>query len=173
MLDLGCGTGILGIECALKGALVTALSQDPSMLARARSYAKVCGLDRAIRYIEGDLLSIDSIFEKEQFDVITANFILSELGSDEREILLRHVESLLSPEGRFIVADEIVPERCLRRALAAGVRWPLLSLAGLVSGHINRPLKGLESSLRGAGWRLRSRRSLLGGTISVLVAELH
>lgn len=171
MLDLGSGTGILGVECALRGALVTALNPDPAMLARARSYERTCGLERAIRFVEGDVLSAERLFGDEKFDVITANFLLSELGPEEREAALEQVAGLLSPGGRFVVADEVVPERCLRRALAAGFRWPLLTIAGLISGHMNRPLKGLEASLRRAGWKLKSRNNLLGGTIGVLVAE--
>ncbi len=171
MLDLDCGTGVLGIECALKGALVTALNPHPSLLARARSYERTCGLERAIRFVEGDVLLADRLFGGERFDVITASFLLSELTLDEREAIVHQVECLLRPGGRFIVADQLVPDRCLRRALTAGLRWPLVGLAGLVSGHLHRPLKGFETSLRRSGWRLRSRSTLLGGTIGVLVAE--
>lgn len=171
LLDLDCGTGALGVECALKGALVTALNPNPAMLARARKYERMCGLEEAIRFIVGDVLAADHIFDGEQFDVITANFLFSEMSPDDRKDLLGLVDDLLSPDGRFIVADEIVPARCPRRAVAAGLRWPLVTLAGLISGHINRPLKGFEVTLRRAGWRLRSKTSLLGGTIGILVAE--
>lgn len=171
LLDLDCATGVLGVECALRGAVVTALSPSPAMLARARLYEKTCGMERAIRFVAGEVLEADRIFAGEQFDVITSSFLLSEMSKDERQALLTLVESLLSPDGRFIVADEIVPSRCARRALTAGLRWPLVTVAGLISGHVNRPLKGFELTLRKAGWRLRSRTTLLGGTIGVLVAE--
>lgn len=171
LLDLDCGTGVLGVECALRGAVVTALSPSPAMLARARRYEKACGLERAIRFVVGDVLEADRMLDGEEFDVITSSFLLSEMSKEERQTLLALVDGLLSPDGRFIVADEIVPARCSRRALAAGLRWPLVTVAGLISGHMNLPLKGFERTLLRAGWRLRSRSALLGGTIGVLVAE--
>lgn len=171
LLHLGNGTGLLPIECALKGALVTTLNANPSMLARAREYARRCGLEGFIYFVEADPLLAEDILGEEKFDVITATFLLSDLLPDERRNLLRQVENLLKPAGRFIVADELVPAPCLRRALAASLRWPLVALAGLISGHISYPLKGFEASLIRSGWRVRSRRTLLAGTIGVLVLE--
>ena len=171
VLDLDCGTGTFAVESALKGALVTALGRSPDAVAAARRHARACGLDGVIRLIEGSAAHPGELFGGEQFDVIAATFVLSELTPAERSDLLGQIECLLAPGGRFIVADEIVPRKLHRRALAAGLRWPLLALSGLITGHLSHPLKGFEASLLAAGWTLRSRRTLLAGTIGVLVAE--
>jgi 2-polyprenyl-3-methyl-5-hydroxy-6-metoxy-1,4-benzoquinol methylase len=171
MLDLACGTGLLAAEAALKGAVVTALESQEAMLVRARERARFMGLEGSIRFLKAEPSQAAKLLEGEEFDVIAAAFVLSELPRSLRQSLLEDLGRLASPRARLIVVDEMVTSRRLRRALAAGLRWPLAAAAGLISGHLHHPLKDLEGSLVRTGWSPRSKRRLLAGTIGVFVAE--
>lgn len=67
MLDMGCGTGIVGLHCARAGALVTAVDINPHAVECARANA-------ALNRLEIEVLLSDLFLDLEgKFDVIAFN----------------------------------------------------------------------------------------------------
>lgn len=72
VLDMGCGTGILAILAAMKGAAspVDAIDIDPIAVESVIENAKKNGVGGLVRVIEGDSTKIDN---NRRYDVILAN----------------------------------------------------------------------------------------------------
>jgi SAM-dependent methyltransferase len=69
-LDIGTGSGILGVFTALRGYSVTAIDIEPGAVACARGNAKRNGVEKQMRVMEGDLFSA---VEDEVFDIVVFN----------------------------------------------------------------------------------------------------
>lgn len=75
MLDIGCGSGILGIYAALKGASeVLAYDIDPTAIENSRENLKLNKVDSVCR---AELGSVDDVPADRRFDVVVANIIKS------------------------------------------------------------------------------------------------
>lgn len=70
VLDVGCGTGVVAVTAARKGARVTGLDLSPRLLERARWNAGVAGVE--VDFEEGDVEALP--FEDEAFDVVLSQF---------------------------------------------------------------------------------------------------
>lgn len=105
-LDLGCGTGILGIGAAmLLGARVTACDHDPLATASAARHARLNQTSLNIALMDGC-----RGFRPGSFDLVLANLMAPFLISRAAEIT-----AMAAPGGRFILAgllrDEEEPVR--------------------------------------------------------------
>jgi SAM-dependent methyltransferase len=70
VLDVGCGTGVVAITSARRGARVTALDLTPELLARARENAGTAGV--TVEWHEGDVEQLP--FGDAAFDVVVSQF---------------------------------------------------------------------------------------------------
>lgn len=70
LLDVACGTGVVSVTAARKGANVTGLDLTPELLVRARENASIAEVE--VTFIEGDVESLP--FQSESFDVVTSQF---------------------------------------------------------------------------------------------------
>ena len=68
ILEIGCGTGLIGISLALKGNKVTAVDINPLAVEAAKSNAKSNNVD--LEVVEGDMFSS---LEGRIFDAIVCN----------------------------------------------------------------------------------------------------
>lgn len=95
VLDIGTGTGILGITCALMGVKeVLAIDNDPDALAAAQANAGQNNLGATIRISPEDLLEVQG-----RFDLIIANIthdVLTELALPIKERLADNGQVILS-----------------------------------------------------------------------------
>jgi ribosomal protein L11 methyltransferase len=95
-LDMGCGTGILGILAAVRGASsVTAIDNDPTAVENAVENAAINNVSDKTDIFEGNLLSI----ENRKFDIIVANI--------NRNVLLDDMEGYvksLNKNGILIIS---------------------------------------------------------------------
>jgi ribosomal protein L11 methyltransferase len=93
---MGCGTGILGILAAVRGASsVTAIDNDPTAVENAVENAAVNNVSDKTDVFEGNLLSI----ENRKFDIIVANI--------NRNVLLDDMEGYvksLNKNGILIIS---------------------------------------------------------------------
>ncbi|GGA45421.1 class I SAM-dependent methyltransferase [Paenibacillus physcomitrellae] len=71
LLEVGCGTGRTACFLASLGFQVTALDQNPRMLAKARARARVEGVD--VQFISGDVLQLP--FQEKSFDYVFAESV--------------------------------------------------------------------------------------------------
>ncbi len=86
VLDIGCGSGILAIRAAQKGALVTAIDRDPLAVVAAKHNSALNKIDQ-ITLACTDLENLRS-----RFDVVLANL--------DFETVSKHYDSLLSRVAR-------------------------------------------------------------------------
>jgi demethylmenaquinone methyltransferase/2-methoxy-6-polyprenyl-1,4-benzoquinol methylase len=168
VLEIGCGTGAVTERLVARGAAVTALDQDPEMLARAR--ARLADAGGAVTWLERTASEIDALPEA-GFDAVVASLSLSEMSPAERRFVLAAAAGRLRPGGTLAVADEVVPRSRGRRGLHALLRLPQAALAWLVAGSLSRPIRDLAGELAGAGLALRSERRWLLESLAVVVAE--
>ncbi len=161
ILDAGCGTGMLAIEAARRGAAVTAIDLSPSLisLAEERQPADLGG--GSIEFRVGDMLdpglgmfdhvvAMDSLIHYSARDVVQ---VLSSLGTRTRSSILftfaprtpalsvMHAVGRLFPRGNRAPAIEPVSIRSLRTLLAQEPR-----LSGFHVGRSERVESGFYIS---------------------------
>lgn len=103
ILDLGVGTGeTAGRVLELyPDAMLTGIDSSPDMLARAAE--RLSGADLRLRRLEDDL-------PDGPFDLVVSALAVHHLDSAGKRDLFARVASVLSSEGRFVLADVVVPE---------------------------------------------------------------
>jgi SAM-dependent methyltransferase len=70
VLDVACGTGVVAITAARRGAKVCGLDLTPALLERANKNAKIAGID--VEFIEGDAEALPH--PDASFDVVLSQF---------------------------------------------------------------------------------------------------
>ncbi|MBN1382986.1 MAG: 50S ribosomal protein L11 methyltransferase [Deltaproteobacteria bacterium] len=102
VLDVGTGTGILGIASAKLGAdRVICVDIDKKAIAIARENAKINEVQTRIRFINRDVATVD-----EPFDLIIANLTANLLVK-----LHKHLISLLEQDGHLILSGIIEQDK--------------------------------------------------------------
>jgi len=105
VLDIGCGSGILGITAAKLGAKTVICSDlDPSAVKVARENVNDNGVDSTVEVYQGDLTEVERL-KGTTADVVAANII-----ADVIIILSRSVGTFLKEGGIFITSG-IIPEK--------------------------------------------------------------
>jgi ubiquinone/menaquinone biosynthesis C-methylase UbiE len=162
VLELGCGTGNLTRALLARGAVVTAVDQNPDMLAIAKE--KLGAADGRLALEEMAAAEIADRFPPSSFDAIAATLVLSEMGEDEQAFVLGAARRVLRPGGRLVVADEVAPVGRLARARHAAFRIPLAIVTYALTQTSTSPVRELDRRVRDAGFAVVETRRLPGGT---------
>lgn len=171
VLEIGCGTGTLALLMAKQGARVTAVDASPAMLNEARRKATAAGFSEAIEFQRLNVTELGQHFEPASFDVIVSTLVFSELPPEVGQYALLEAAKLLKPDGRLLIADEMVPETTWNRLLYWAVRLPLVLLTWLLTRTGTRPLRGFSHTLATAGFVSYPLESHLGGSLQLLEAR--
>ena len=94
VLDVGCGTGVVAITAARRGAKVSGLDLSPDLLHRARDNAVTAGVE--IDFLEGDAEALP-------YPDATFNIVLSQFGhifAPRPEVAVREMLRVLKLGGR-------------------------------------------------------------------------
>jgi len=167
ILELGCGTGNL-TSCLLgRGAIVTALDQDPEMLAVAR---EKLGGDPHLTLCEMASAEIADRFPAGSFDAVAGTLVLSEMSDDEQSYVLEAARGVLRPGGRLVVADESRPESAWGRCKYAATRWPAAALTYLLTQTTTHAVRDLAGRVRTAGFDVREDRRIGSAGPALVVA---
>ncbi len=120
ILDLGCGTGTLGIQVKRRqpGAEVAGLDADPEMLAQARAKAKRAGVE--LELTEG--LSNELPYEDASFDRVLSTLFFHHLDPEPKRKTAREIARVLRPGGELHVADGGPPSDPVMRLAFQGIR---------------------------------------------------
>jgi demethylmenaquinone methyltransferase/2-methoxy-6-polyprenyl-1,4-benzoquinol methylase len=171
VLEIGCGTGILTVLAAQKGADVLAFDVSEPMLAMARRRVTDLNLSDRIRLEEWGVSGMD-VLEDESFDVVLSTLVFSELSADERAWTLRHAFRVLRSGGRLGLVDEVTPENLGERLVHGAVRLPLLVLTFALTQTTTRPVDGLRGLVSAAGFRVEEEeRTALGSLLCLLAVK--
>lgn len=93
VLDVACGTGVVAITAARRGAQVTALDLTPKLLERARENASLAGV--AIEFHEGDVEQLP--FADATFDVVVSQY--GHIFAPRPEVATAEMLRVLKPGG--------------------------------------------------------------------------
>lgn len=120
ILDLGCGTGTLGIQVKQRqpGAEVVGLDADPEMLDRAREKAVRAGVE--LELTEG--LSTELPYEDASFDRVLSTLFFHHLDPEPKSQTTREIARVLRPGGELHVADWGRPSDPAMRVAFQGIR---------------------------------------------------
>ncbi len=106
VLEVGCGTGVLAANIALKGNEVMAIDKNFQMInAAMKNYPTE--KEVKLTYQIGNITEIPA--EDSSKDVIVSTFMLSELRPFEQQIFLRNAWKKLNQNGKLIIGAEFVP----------------------------------------------------------------
>jgi magnesium-protoporphyrin O-methyltransferase len=161
VLDAGCGTGMLAVDLALRGADVTAIDLSPTLVGYGRERAEAAGVSERIHFHAGDMLdpsfgpmdavvAMDSVIHYDLPQIIDALAALAARTTGPIVYTVAPWTPILGPLltiGRLFPqrdrSPRIVPiaERRLRGAIAAAP-----SLAGWRSGRTQRIERGFYRS---------------------------
>jgi demethylmenaquinone methyltransferase / 2-methoxy-6-polyprenyl-1,4-benzoquinol methylase len=181
VLDACAGTGLLSLDLARRGAVVTAVDAAPGMLAVARDRLAAAGLP--LRTVVADLASAEAAATfGGPFEAITLGFGLRYFA--DPSALLWPLRELLAPGGRLVVVEAVRPPHDLLGA-AAGLYFFEVAprLGAALAGHgalyefltaSTRALGGADdvvAHLRRAGFAVTARRRFACGVVVGLVAR--
>ena len=165
VLEIGCGTGTLTRMMAQQGAMVTGIDASPRMLAEAENKVKTAHLEEHVSLKYMDATLIGDRFPAASFDLIVSTLVFSELSLEEQRFVLEACQKLMAPNGRLLIADEVIPDRSITRLLYYLVRLPLVLLTWLITRTTTHSLRGFDSMLTQAGFHTYPASSYLGGSL--------
>lgn len=171
VLDIGCGTGVLAVMLAHKGACVTGIDISPPMLCQAAQRVREEGLEERIGLREMGAVDLDTVFAGGMFDTVVSTLVFSELSDDEIEYTLAECWRILQPGGRLMVGDEVLPASMMGRIGTYLLRLPFVVAAFVLTQTTTRRVARLESRIAGAGFHVEEALSYLCGTMKLVVAE--
>ena len=172
VLELGCGTGELTVLMAERGANVTGVDISSGMLSEAHKKIAAKHLDEQVTLKLTDATMIAEVFEPGSFDLIVATLVFSELSPDEQRYVLESCQRLLAPDGRLVIADEVVPKQPLARIPFYLVRWPLVLLTWLITRTSTAALRDFEGLLSETEFSCRPVLAYLNGSLVMYEAVL-
>ena len=170
VLELGCGTGGLTHKMARVARKVTAIDVAPEMLEIAIDRLVNTTYADRVEFIRMDATGIEAQFQEECFDLIVSSLMMSELSSEERDLVLRSCLKLLKPEGRLVILDEVQPKGTFKRIFYYLFRLPIALLTWLLTKTSTRPLKDIPELLMKEGFQLETMVSYLGGSLCLVSA---
>jgi 2-polyprenyl-3-methyl-5-hydroxy-6-metoxy-1,4-benzoquinol methylase len=165
VLEIGCGTGMLTLMMAQRGASVMGIDASPRMLAEAEKKIKEAKLEERVSLKYMDAALIGERFAAGSFDLIVSTLVFSELPPDDQRFVLEACEKLLAPNGRLLIADEVTPAQPFVRLLYTLVRLPLVLLTWLITRTTTNSLHGFDSMLAQVGFRPGAAAAYLGGSL--------
>jgi len=149
-LDLGCGTGAIGVRLARLGFHVTLLDSSPPMLDLAKRAAHEAGVEEKVALRHGDAVQLATLFDAGAFDVILCHNLL-EFVDDPGSVLRASARALRDPSSIFSVLVRNQPGEVLKAALVNG---------DLAAAESNLTAEWGDESLYGGKVRLFAAGSL-------------
>ena len=171
VLDIGCGTGVLAVLLAHKGALVTGIDIAPPMLGQAAQRLREEDLADRVALKELSAVDLDTAFQSEVFDTVVSSLVFSELSDDEIAYCLTECWRILRPGGQLLIADEVLPVSTLGQIGTFLLRLPFVIAAFVLTQTTTRRVVGLEARIARAGFRIKDSEVYLVGTMRLVIAE--
>ena len=103
ILEIGCGNGSSSIAFAEQGAIVTAIDVDENLISDAKIRCKLYGLN--VSFILMNASQIDSVFVKDDFDLIIFMASLEHMTLDERLQSMKSTYNLLAIGSLWCIVD--------------------------------------------------------------------
>lgn len=98
VLDVGCGTGVVGLTAARLGARVTGVDLTPELIARAKENSALTGLE--VDWRQGDAEALPA--PDASFDFVVSQF--GHMFAPRPDVALAEMRRVLKPDGRIAFA---------------------------------------------------------------------
>jgi len=118
VLDLGGGTGAVGLRMAAEGFQVVLLDSSEEMLGTARKNAEASGVTERISFFHADAGQLQELFEAEYFDTVVCHNLLEYVG-DPAE-MVRRISCVLRENGILSVLVRNRAGEVLKAAIRSG-----------------------------------------------------
>lgn len=168
ILELGCGPGALSIEMAKKGAIVTAIDSNRSMISHAQKrLAEENAKNNSnlkVEFEKGDVTEIK--FENKLFDYIVTTFMLSELRPFLQQRFLKNAFNCLKPNGVLIIAEEFESSGIFKPFFKIK-RWYYKRKLNLSRSGVSHPMKFFLNYPQSMGFTPIEKKYWKNGSIRV------
>lgn len=98
VLDVACGTGVVAVTAARRGAIVSGLDLAPPLIERARQNAAIAGVN--IDFVEGDAEALP--YPDASFDLVLSQF--GHIFAPRPAVVVEEMLRVLKPGGRIAFA---------------------------------------------------------------------
>lgn len=116
VLDVACGTGVVAVTCARRGAVVTGLDLTPELLATAQENAAMAGV--TVDFHQGDAEALP--FPDAAFDAVLSQF--GHMFAPRPEVAIAEMLRVLKPGGT-IAFSTWPPDQFIGRAFALTAKY--------------------------------------------------
>lgn len=155
VLDIGCGTGMLTLRAAKKGAKVKGIDVNTQMLDLAKKHASEMKLSQNSEFCEMGVAELENI-EPMTYDVVMSGLCFSELSEDESAYTLKHIERILKQDGFLLIADEVEATNILKKLVNILLRIPLKAITYLLTQTTTHAVKNLPEKVKQAGFQIEA-----------------
>jgi 2-polyprenyl-3-methyl-5-hydroxy-6-metoxy-1,4-benzoquinol methylase len=162
VLDYGCGTGTIAIQCAGTVKEVRGIDYAPGMIEAAQRKAAESGVDNA-RFMQATIF--DDRLKKGSFDVVLAWGILHLV--DDRPVVIKRIHELLEPGGLLISATECMAEK---RSSVPTLLSFLMKIGIFPIGLKLFTVSELEGSVTRAGFQVVEKELFADNPVSCFIA---
>ena len=165
ILEVGCGTGSLASQMALKGNNVTAIDINFQMINHAMQNYPSDLKEGTLLYQTGSFSNMP--VENNSQDLVISTFMLSELRPFEQQIFLRNVWKVLKPNGRLLIAAEFVPDGFWKLIFKIK-RWRYKKKLRRLKLRSTFLLKWFFNYIGPIGFKIKAKEDWKHGTIQAL-----
>ena len=165
ILEVGCGTGSLASQMALKGNNVTAIDINFQMINYAMQNYPQDLKEGSLLYQKGSFSNMP--VEANSQDLVVSTFMLSELRPFEQQIFLRNVWKVLKPNGKLVIAAEFVPNG-LWKLIFKIKRWRYKKKLRRLKLRSTFLLKWFFNYIEPIGFKTKGKKVWKHGTIQAL-----
>ncbi len=165
ILEVGCGTGSLASQMALKGNNVTAIDINFQMINHAMQNYPSDLKEGTLLYQTGSFSNMP--VEANSQDLVISTFMLSELRPFEQQIFLRNVWKVLKPSGKLIIAAEFVPSGFWKMIFKIK-RWRYKKKLRRLKLRSTFLLKWFFTYIEPIGFKIKGNKDWKHGTIQAL-----
>lgn len=157
VLDIGCGTGALTLRAARKGAKVKGIDINPQMLEIAQHRADKMNILQNLAFCEMGVSELDA--EKaEDYDTVMSGLCFSELTDYELVYTLKEIKRILKPHGLLLIADEVMPDKQIKKMLNLLIRFPLAIVTYILVQNTTKTVENLPQMVKRTGFLIESVR---------------
>jgi demethylmenaquinone methyltransferase/2-methoxy-6-polyprenyl-1,4-benzoquinol methylase len=171
VLDIGCGTGLITLLAAEKGAVVRAIDINPEMLNIAKKRMTEANLSDSVEFMEIGVAELDKETDN-SYDYVYAGMVFSELNDQELNYTLRHIQRILDPEGKLILVDEINPKNPVMRILNLLIRIPLVIITYIFTQTTTKKLKRVNEKIEMNKFIVEEQEYLLMGSLTSIICRV-
>jgi len=165
ILEVGCGTGSLASQMALRGNDVMAIDINFQMINYAMQNYPSDLKGGNLLYQTGSFSNMP--VEANSQDLVVSTFMLSELRPFEQQIFLRNVWKVLKPNGSLLIAAEFVPNGFWKLIFKIK-RWRYKKKLRRLKLRSTFLLKWFFNYIEPIGFKIKAKEDWKHGTIQAL-----